>query len=152
MTLEAILAYLHFLAILTMVVFIASEAALCRIEWLNAAVVERLAKVDAIYGMAAVTVLVTGVARSWWGMKGAAWYWTNPLLHVKLTLFVVVGVLSIFPTIAFIRWRKALRGSGALPVEADVRKTRRLVMVQAHILALIPLVAVFFGRGFGARG
>ena len=151
MTLEAILAYLHFLAILTMVVFIASEAALCRVEWLNAAVVERLAKVDLIYGISAITVLVTGVARTWWGMKGTAWYWTNPLLHVKLTLFVVIGVLSIFPTITFIRWRKTLRVTGALPVEAEVRKTRRLVMVQAHILALIPLVAVFFARGFGAR-
>src|SRR4030095_15866213 len=54
MTLEAILAYLHFLAILTMVVFIASEAALCRVDWLNAAVVERLARVDMVYGIAAI--------------------------------------------------------------------------------------------------
>ena len=53
MTLEAILAYLHFLAILTLVVFISSEAALCRVEWLNAKVVERLAVVDRIYGIAA---------------------------------------------------------------------------------------------------
>ena len=64
MTLEAILAYLHLLAILTMVVFVASEAALCRVEWLNAAVVERLGRVDMIYGIAAVVVLATGVART----------------------------------------------------------------------------------------
>ena len=61
MTLEAILAYLHLLAILTMVVFIASEAALCRVEWLNAAVIERLAKVDMIYGIAAIAVLATSM-------------------------------------------------------------------------------------------
>ena len=60
MTLEAILAYLHLLAILTMVVFISSEAALCRVQWLNAAVVERLAKVDLVYGIAAIAVLATG--------------------------------------------------------------------------------------------
>ena len=149
MTLEAILAYLHLLAILTMVVFIASEAALCRVEWLNAAVVERLAKVDLVYGIAAVAVLATGVARTWWGVKGTAWYWTNPLLHVKLTLFIVIGVVSIFPTLTYIRWRKALRTSGALPAEAEIRKTRKLVMVQAHLLAVIPLVAVFLARGFG---
>ena len=149
MTLEAILAYLHLLAILTMVVFIASEAALCRVQWLNAAVVERLAKVDLIYGIAAVAVLATGVLRTWLGMKGTAWYWTNPLLHIKLTLFIVVGVLSIFPTLTYIRWRKALRADGALPTEADIRKTRKLVMVQAHLLAVIPLVAVFLARGFG---
>ncbi|MDM0081526.1 DUF2214 family protein [Variovorax sp. J31P179] len=149
MTLEAILAYLHLLAILTMVVFIASEAALCRVEWLNAAVVERLAKVDRVYGTAAVAVIATGVARTWWGMKGTAWYWTNPLLHLKLTLFVIVGVISIFPAIRYLRWRQALRTTGALPAEAEIRKTRKLVMIQAHIIAVIPLAAVFLARGFG---
>ena len=149
MTLEAILAYLHLLAILTMVVFISSEAALCRVQWLNAAVVERLAKVDLVYGIAAIMVLATGVARTVWGVKGTSWYWTNPLLHVKLTLFIVVGLISIFPTMTYFRWRKTLRTTGSLPVEADIRKTRKLVMVQAHLIALIPLVAVFLARGFG---
>jgi putative membrane protein len=149
MTLEAILAYLHLLAILTMVVFVSSEAALCRVEWMNKAVVERLARVDAIYGMAAVLVLLTGLARTWWGVKGTAWYWTNPLLHLKLTLFIIVGITSIFPTLTYMRWRRAVRANGTLPDEGEVRKTRRLVMVQAHLIALIPLAAVFLARGFG---
>jgi putative membrane protein len=149
MTLEAILAYLHLLAILTMVVFISSEAALCRVQWLNAAVVERLAKVDLVYGIAAIMVLATGVARTVWGVKGTAWYWTNPLLHVKLTLFIVIGIVSIFPTMTYLRWRKALRAGGSLPSEGEIKKTRKLVMVQAHLIALIPLVAVFLARGFG---
>ncbi|MFC6284499.1 MULTISPECIES: DUF2214 family protein [Polaromonas] len=149
MTLEALLAYAHILAILTMVVFLASEAALCRVQWLNAAVVERLAKIDAIYGIAAVSVLLTGIARTWWGIKGTAWYWTNPLLHIKVTLFVVIGLLSIKPTLMFLRWRRELRATGSLPDEAQVRLARRLVMVQAHIVPLIPLAAVFMARGFG---
>ena len=37
----------------------------------------------------------------------------------------------------------------ALPDAAAVQGTRRLVMVQAHILPLIPLAAVFLARGFG---
>jgi len=149
MTAEALLAYAHLLAILTMVVFLASEAALCRGEWLNAAVVERLARVDMIYGMASVAVLLTGFLRTWMGAKGMGWYWTNPLLHVKLTLFIAVGLMSIKPTITFIRWRKALRATGALPEAAQIKATRRLVMIQAHIVALIPLLAVFLARGFG---
>lgn len=152
MTLEAILAYVHFLAILTMVVFIASEAALCRVEWLNAAAVERIARVDMVYGIAAIAVLLSGLARTWWGIKGTAWYWTNPLLHVKLGLFIVIGVLSIFPTLTYFRWRKGVRASGTLPDAAEIKKTRKLVMIQAHLIALVPLVAVFLARGFGARG
>ena len=46
MLLESLLAYAHFVAILSVVVFVTSEAALCRVEWLNAAVVRRLARVD----------------------------------------------------------------------------------------------------------
>lgn len=149
MTFEAFLAYAHLLAILTMVVFLSSEAALCRMEWLNAQVVQRLGKVDMVYGIAAGAVLLTGIARTWWGVKGTAWYWTNPLLHTKLTLFIVIGLISIKPTLMFSRWRKQLKATATLPSEAQVRLARRLVMVQAHLLALIPLAAVFLARGFG---
>lgn len=147
--LEPLLAYLHLLAILTMVVFLASEAALCRLQWLNAAVVERLATIDMAYGAAAVTVLLTGLARTLWGAKGGAWYWGNPLLHVKLALFIVIALLSIRPTLTFLRWRRVLRATGALPDAAQIILTRKRVMLQAHILPLIPLAAVFLARGFG---
>lgn len=149
MTLEALLSYAHILAILTMTVFLASEAALCRTEWLNAAVVERLAKIDMVYGASAIAVLLTGAARVIWGAKGMGWYLTNPLLHVKFTLFIVMGLLSIGPTLAYLCWRRALRADGTLPDALQVRNTRRLVMVQAHILPLVPLAAVFMARGFG---
>jgi putative membrane protein len=150
MTLEALLAYAHILAILTLVVFISSEAALCRPEWLNAKIVERLALVDRIYGIAAGGVLLTGLARTWWGVKGTAWYWHNGLLHLKLALFLAIALMSIKPTIMFIRWRKELLASGSLPDEGQVRTARKWVMAQAHLIALIPLVAVFLARGFGA--
>jgi putative membrane protein len=149
MTLEALLAYAHFLAILTLVVFISSEAALCRPDWLNAKVVERLVVVDRVYGIAAGAVLLTGLARTWWGIKGTAWYWGNGLLHMKLALFVAVGLMSIKPTLMFIRWRRELRATGAMPSEEAVRAARKWVMAQAHVIAIIPVFAVFLARGFG---
>ena len=148
---ESLLAYAHFVAILTLVVFITSEAALCRPEWMNAAVVRRLARVDIIYMGAAMAVLATGFARTYWGAKGFEWYWHQPLLHIKVTLFVIVGLISIAPTRAFIRWRKAVDANGALPAEAEVRKVRKLIMVQAHLVMLIPLAAVLLARGVWAR-
>lgn len=149
MSTEALLSYAHILAILTMTVFLASEAALCRAEWLNAAVVERLAKLDMVYAVAAISVLLTGAARVVWGAKGMGWYLSNPLMHVKFTLFVAMGLISIKPTLAFIRWRRALRAHGTLPTADEIRATRKWVMVQAHILPLVPLAAVFMARGFG---
>jgi len=149
MTLEALLAYAHILAFLTLVVFLASEAALCRVEWMNEAVVRRLGRLDLIYGISAAVVLLTGLARIYFGVKGSAWYWSHPLLHLKLTLFVVIGGLSIAPTRSFIRWRRTLDAGGGLPSPEAVRRTRRLIMWQAHLLPLIPLAAVFLARGFG---
>ena len=150
MILESLLAYVHILAILTLVVFLSSEAALCRPEWMNAKVVERLVTVDRVYGIAAGVLFLTGLARVYLGSKGAGWYWGNWLLHVKITLFVVVGLLSIRPTLRFGQWRRALRSTGALPADDEVRKVRKLVMAQAHIVPLIPLAAVFLARGFGS--
>ena len=151
MTQDAILQFLHISAILALVVFITSEAAICRPEWMNADIVNRLVVVDRIYGIAALAVLVTGFVRIYWGTKGAAWYWGNWLLHVKLTAFVVVALMSLVPTLRFLRWRRTLRAGGALPAEEEVRRTRKLVMLQAHIIPLIPLAAVFLARGFGGR-
>lgn len=149
MTQEALLSFFHLLAILTLVVFLTSEAALCRAEWMSPAVVERLATVDRVYGIAAAAVLLTGVARAFLGMKGASWYGTNWLLHLKFGLFVLVGVLSISPTLSFIRWRRALRDDGSLPSAEEVKRVRKRVMLQAHIVPLILLPAVFLARGFG---
>jgi putative membrane protein len=149
MTLEALLAYAHILAILTMVVFISSEAALCRVEWLNARVVERLGRVNRIYGIAAGAVLVTGLARTWWGVKGTAWYWHNGLLHLKLALFVAIALMSIKQTRMFRSWLRQLEAGGSLPAGEQVKTARKWVMWQAHLIVLVPLAAVFLARGFG---
>ncbi|XAH23422.1 DUF2214 family protein [Xylophilus sp. GW821-FHT01B05] len=151
MVLESILAYLHLIAIFTMIVFLASEAALCRADWLNAKVVARLARIDLVYGLAAMLVLATGLARIIWGVKGPGFYGGNWLLHAKVGMFVVIALISIKPTLTFRRWAKAQQAGGALPAEAEIKATRRLVMVQAHLLPLIPLAAVFLARGFGGK-
>ncbi len=151
MTLEAILAYLHIAAILMVTVFLTSQAALLRMEWLNEAVVHRLTRVDAIYAGAALALLATGLARTWWGLKGAAWYWHQPLLHLKLTLYVVIGLMSIVPTLRYRRWRRALLAGQGLPSEAEVRSTRKLVMWEAHLMVLVPIAAVCLARGIGTR-
>ena len=147
MTFEATLAALHLLAVLTLVVFLSSQAALCRAEWMNAAVVRRLARLDLIYGIAALALLLTGRARLYWGTKGVSWYVSQPLFHVKVTLFVLVALLSIKPSLTFRRWLRGLAAGQALPDAQDVASTRRWIMVQAHLVPVIAVIAVFWARG-----
>lgn len=152
MTLEAILASAHFLAILTAVVFVTSETAICRTDWLNAKVVQRLVTVDRIYLIGLAAVLATGLARVLLGVKGSAWYWSNWLLHLKLGVFVVIVLLAIGPARTYRRWLAELNANGALPSAAEINGTRRRAFLAAHLIALVPIAAAFLARGYGAIG
>ena len=90
-----------------------------------------------------LVVLVLAYA-PWHG--GAAALVLLPL--VFLLMFVVMVLLSIAPTLAFRRWRRTLRATAALPPDSEVRKARRLVMVQSHILPVVAVIAVFWARGW----
>ena len=147
--LEPLLSFLHFSAILAWVVFSSSQAALCRVEWLNAAVVRRLGRLNTILWVATAAVLLTGLARTHLGVKGAAWYWGNPLLHVKMTGFAVVALLQLGVWQRLRRWARLAQADGALPAAAEIRGTRRLLMIATHLMALLPLAAVFMARGWG---
>jgi putative membrane protein len=149
---EALLAYAHFAAILTLVVFMTSRAALCRTEWLNAAVVVRLRRVDRIFQGAMVFVLATGLARMMWGVKGLVWYSSQPLLLGKIALFAVIWLISAKATRSFGHWARDLAAKGRLPDAAAVDSARRWVLVEAHLILLLPLAAVFVARGLGPTG
>lgn len=149
--LESLLAYAHYVAIFALIVFVTGEAALCRPEWLNAAVVRRLGRLYLLYLVAAILVVATGVARTVWGIKGSPWYWQQPLLHLKVTVFVVIGLISLKPTFTFIRWRRQLDADGTLPAADDILRTRRWIMVQAHLLLVLPLLASWLSRGVFTR-
>ena len=96
-------------------------------------------------------MLATGLARTYWGAKGFGWYWGQPLLHAKVTLFALIGLMSLKPTFAFIRWKRQLEATGALPNEAEVRGVRRWIMAQAHLLLVLPLLGAFLARGIWVR-
>lgn len=148
---EALLAYAHLAAILGWVVFVTSQAALARSEWLNGAVVERLVRVDRILWICWLAVLLSGLARLTWGVKGAGWYWAQPLLHSKLTLLLLLGAAAWPNSRAYGRWLADWRRNGSLPEPTDLTRVRRRVMVIAHVMLLIPLLAVALARGLFTR-
>ena len=149
MLLESLLAFFHISAVLGWIVFATSQAVMCRGDWISPAVVQRLVRLDLILWIATAAVLVSGVARIYLGVKGAAFYGVNPLLHLKVVLFAVVMIYQIGPSRHYRRWRARLAAGEALPPEPEMRAARRAVMMATHIVAIIPLPAVFLARGFG---
>ena len=149
MTLDAILAYLHYMAIFVLFDFLTAQAMLLRAA-LDARAIGLVGRVDRWYFGAALATLATGLARLYLGAKGAGFYLGAWPVYAKLATFLLVAGVSIVPTVAFIRWRKALAADARWQVPPQEQaRMRRLVMVEVHVAALIPVFAVMMARGLG---
>lgn len=134
---DLILAILHHLAVFGLVAILAMEGVMLRAASVDVA---RLARLDARFGMTAMLVIVIGVSRVVWGGKGWAFYAENPFFWGKMACFVAIGLLSIGPTVMFLKWRKAAAAAGGFAPPADqLKRARMLVGLQA--LLLVPLLA-----------
>ncbi len=146
---EAILAYLHFLSVFATASFLVAELLLYR-RGLTAGAAALLQRVDLFFGISAGVVLVSGLLRVFWVGKGAAFYVGNPVFHALWIGFVIVALISIVPTIHFIRWGRGPRqGQAPAIAEPAFRRTRRLLMLEVHLFAILPLLAVLMARGVG---
>jgi putative membrane protein len=153
MLLDAMLAALHYLAIILLVAFLAAEAVLCKPEYMSAATVRRLGVYDLLYFASAMVVLASGLARLVWGPWGAAYFANSIYFWAKVAAFALIALLSIAPTLAFMRWRRRLKfDASALPAADEVARARRWVMWEAHVLILPPVFAAMMGRGLGQLG
>lgn len=146
---DALLAYLHYIAIILAFSFLIVELVLIR-QTIDARAAKLLARFDAVYGAAAVALIVTGLLRVFMGVKGPAFYMGNPVFWTKIGVFAAVALLSIRPTLQFIRWSRQAAGDVGFVVEqTQQRRMRVYVMLQLHLLALVPLLAVLMSRGVG---
>ncbi len=146
---DALLAWFHYLAIFVLIVIMTAEAVLLR-PGLSPDTVRRLALYDRLYLVSALAVLATGLLRLTLGIKGVAFYMANPWFHAKITLFVIIGLCSIVPTLTFLRWRKQARQQpDYAPADADIKRARRWVMLETHLFVLLPLFAALLARGIG---
>ncbi|WP_432720845.1 DUF2214 family protein [Jeongeupia wiesaeckerbachi] len=149
MLLDALLAAAHYLAIFMVITFLTIETVLVRREWMPTAAA-RLARYDLVYFLMAMLALATGLGRLFYGIKGAEFYLHNPVFHAKITVFVLIGLISIYPTRRFVAWRKAARADAAfIPPDHELTRVRRCLMWETHLIVLLPILAAFMSRGFG---
>lgn len=143
-----ILACLHHLAVFSLVGVFAAEFTLMR-PGLDGPRLAQLSRLDAAYGVLAVLVIVVGVFRVI--VLGPDYYLGNHAFWGKMTLFLIVGLLSAQPTLAIRRWRKAGKGVDSYaPPTSEVAVSRRFVHAQALGFLLIPLFAAAMAQGYGA--
>ena len=149
MILDAVLAYLHFTAIFLLYSFLVTQAMMLRAP-LDERGIRLLGRVDVGYAISAVAVLATGMLRLGFGAKGADFHLSSWAVYAKVGLFLAVGVISVKPTLEFIRWRRALDHDPAWRLAPAAQAAmRRIVMLEIHLAAAIPVFAVMMARGLG---
>ena len=109
----------------------------------------KLARIDALYGLSALVVIITAVLMfSGYGFgKGAALYLKNGIFHAKATLFIIIVALSLKPTLFFLRHRHAA-DDAAIAVPRSIIMLQR---VQLLLVLVLPLLGLLMARGLGFR-
>ena len=149
MDIDLLLAIGHHLAVFTLVAVFAAEFALLR-PGLSGTRIGQLARLDGAYGGVAALVIVIGVLRVIFGASGWEYYVGNTVFWAKMGAFLIMGLLTIPPTIAIRRWLKAIEGDAAYAVPAaELSASRRYLYLQAITLILIPAFAAAMARGYG---
>ncbi len=140
---ELAVRYFHFLAILIMFATVCGQHLLLS-KQIDAATLKKAFIIDAIYGISALLVLACGLSLWFILGKPAAFYNGNWIFHIKVTLFVLTGLLSIRPTVFF---NKA-RGSKADIIDVPP-SVLHIIRLEILLLAVIPLLAILMARGIG---
>jgi putative membrane protein len=147
MTATITAAFIHHAAAFLIVAALMVELVVLKSE-LTTTSARSVLRMDAVYGIAALVLLIAGFVRVFYTEKGSAYYFDSGSFLLKLALFIVVGLLSIYPTIKFMGWRKALR-EGRVPDfdAATRRKVRMLIHIELTLLFVIMLMAIMMARG-----
>jgi putative membrane protein len=142
-------AFLHHLAAFTLVAALAVEFVLIR-DALTLEKARKLVRTDMIFGISAGVVLVVGLLRVFHFEKGATYYLHSWAFIAKFALFVIVGLLSIIPTIEFLSWRRSV-AQGQLPdlTPQKLRSLRSIIHLELVGVVLILLCAALMAKGVG---
>jgi len=146
---DFLLASLHHVLAFSMMAVLVIELVTVK-PGLSGAALKRLAIVDGLYGGLATAVLIVGICRVIWGLKGWDAYSGNVWFWHKMGVFVLVALLSFPPTLRFLKWRKAtVADASFVAPEAEIRTVRRFMHAEAGLFLLIPIFAAAMAR-YGA--
>lgn len=142
-------AFLHHLAAFALFAALVVELTLIR-EQPTVGTARRLLAADMVFGISAGILLVVGLMRVYYFEKGATYYFHTWTFSAKLTLFLLIGLLSIVPTREFLSWRTAVRQGQAPTVSAArMRRLRTIIHLELVGVVLILLMAALMAKGIG---
>ncbi len=140
---ELFIRYFHFLGIMVLSSALLAQHLLIS-RTMAISQFKKLAVLDTVTGLSALFVFIPGLLLWFYVGKPSEFYSSNWVFHAKLTLFVVIAILSIFPTVFILRNRKSEEPNIDIP-----RYIIIIVRVEIFLLMCIPFLAVLMARGYG---
>jgi putative membrane protein len=149
---NAIVAFLHHIAFVIIFLALAAEMLLLK-QPLTVTSAKKIQRYDALYGMSAGLILVLGALRVMYFEKGADYYMHSAPFIIKIVLFLAAGLMSIYPTVTFLKWNNSLK-QGVVPVisYAQNRKLRSVIHMELTLLVFVILCAALMAKGIGYFG
>jgi putative membrane protein len=141
-----IVAWIHYVSIMLMIASLLGEHLFLKQE-LMAAQARTIQRLDIVYGASAAIVLITGILRVFLE-KGAAYYNHHIGFHILVGIFILVALLSIYPTVIFLRWRSDTSGGrGQQLAQGQFGKLQIILRTEMALLLLAPFFATWMAHG-----
>lgn len=148
---SAIMAFLHHLAAFTLVAAVVYEHTTFR-KNMSLVDARRIQRMDIVYGVSAAVVLVAGLLRVFYFEKGAPFYAQNWFFWTKMLGFALAALLSIYPTIRFVSWRRFFARNQAPEIsDREFSRIRLILRLEMLAVAVILFSAAMMARGIGMR-
>ena len=146
---SAIVAYIHYLGIILCYGALIYERFILK-QNLSKKETISIIIADVIYGIAGLAILITGILRVKYYGQGGEFYTGNPIFWIKVSLYIIVGLISLYPTTTYILWAIPLRRN-KLPVISEnlVNRFKLIITTELVGFAVIPFFATLMARGIG---
>ena len=148
MILDLHLAIAHHLLIFILFGVLVGEVVLVR-PGMTGGDIARIAAIDLWYGIVALLILFVGFSRAVFAAKGWAYYSVNSFFWAKIGTFALIALLSIWPTVKYLSWRKTFQSGGSAPDAGSIAVVRRILWLEIALFALLPAFAAAMARGYG---
>jgi len=138
---EIVFRYIHFIGIMSLASTLVMQHLIISSE-VTKAELKKIIFLDVIYAISALLTLIAGLSL-WLSVgKDASFYSTNWIFHVKLTLFIIVFLFSIYPTLYFRKSNKLAQDRVVMP-----KMIIMSIRMQLLLVFIIPLLGVLIARG-----
>jgi len=146
----ALIAFGHFLGFFALTAAAVLQLALLA-ESMNADTARRIQRADRFAGLSALAVLGFGLMRVFYFEKGAAYYFSNTWFLVKFGLFLIAALISLYPTLKFLRWNAVLAQRNGIELDAaELGRLKRAIHWELVLIVGILLSASLMARGYGS--